>query len=215
MNLNLDKTQIILASQSPRRRELMAQAGFNFEIITSDINEVITKELPSDVVMELSSQKADDVLRKVLLSVNNINSNYNPSFTDDGLSLMVIGADTVVADGNTIMGKPKNRKEAYNMLSSLSGKTHQVLTGVSIYLYNFAKGTTTVRSFTESTTVTFYPLTSSEINDYISTGDCYDKAGGYGIQGHFAIHVKGITGDYNNVVGLPIARLYQEIKEMV
>ncbi|MBR3645791.1 MAG: septum formation protein Maf [Lachnospiraceae bacterium] len=208
--MNLEKTKIILASQSPRRLELMSQAGFDFEVIPSDVEEIITSAVPSEIVKELSSQKAQDVFNKLLSSMNSL-----PILTDDDINLMVIGADTVVANGNSILGKPHDHEEAFNMLSSLSGKTHQVYTGVSVYLYNFSSKSTKKHSFYESTDVTFYELSSSEINSYISTRDCFDKAGSYGIQGPFAIHVKGIKGDYNNVVGLPIARLYQELKNIM
>ena len=127
---------------------------------------------------------------------------------------MIIGADTIVAKDNQIMGKPKDHDQAFDMLNLLQNNTHQVYTGVSIILYDFETKEKKVHSFHDCTDVEFYPMTDSEINFYIETGDCYDKAGSYGIQGSFAIHVKGIHGDYNNVVGLPIAKLYHEFEEM-
>ena len=134
--------------------------------------------------------------------------------TYEGVSLIIIGADTIVAKDNQIMGKPKDHNQAFDMLNLLQNNTHQVYTGVSIILYDFETKEKKVHSFHDCTDVEFYPMTDSEINSYIETGDCYDKAGSYGIQGSFAIHVKGIHGDYNNVVGLPIAKLYHELEKM-
>lgn len=205
--INLDKTKIILASQSPRRSQLMKQAGYEFEIIASTIEEKITETQPNLVVEELSLQKADNVLDMILRSVD------LSLMAFDDLSLMIIGADTVVSKDKTIMGKPKDRDDAYQMIDSIQGDTHQVYTGVTIIIYDFNTATKSYKTFSECTNVHLYPMTDSEINHYISTSDCYDKAGGYGIQGEFAVYVKGIDGDYNNVVGLPIARLYQEIQK--
>ena len=221
--MNLDKTKIILASQSPRRSELMKQAGYEFEVIASTIEEKITKTIPNEVVEELSLQKADNVLDMLLKSVDlSLMEKVSPPQSVasrrkgfDDLSLMVIGADTVVSKDGKIMGKPKDKKNAYEMIDSIQGNTHQVYTGVTIIVYDFNNGEKTYRTFSECTNVTLFPMTHSEITHYISTSDCYDKAGGYGIQGEFAVHVKGIDGDYNNVVGLPIARLYQEIKDFL
>lgn len=206
--MNLDKTKIILASKSPRRSELMKQAGYEFEVIASTIEEKITETEPELVVEELSLQKADNVLDMILNTVD------LSLMAFDDLSLMIIGADTVVSKDGNIMGKPKNRDDAYNMIHSIQGTTHQVYTGVTIIFYDFNTGDKTYKTFSECTNVHLYPMIDREINHYISTSDCYDKAGGYGIQGEFAVYVKGIDGDYNNVVGLPIARLYQEIKTM-
>ena len=199
--------KIILASKSPRRRELMTQAGFDFEIITSNIEEVIKGTNPADIVKELSFQKADAVLNDILAHL---------PFEADSTSpcLLVIGADTVVSYANNIMGKPKDKQDAFNMIKTIQGKTHQVYTGVSILRYDFGTKKTSVTSFAEGTDVTLYSMSDSEINDYIATNEPMDKAGSYGIQGRFAVHVRGINGDYNNVVGLPIARLYQELKTL-
>lgn len=204
--INLDKTKIILASQSPRRAELMRQAGYEFEIIASTIEEKITQTKPNLVVEKLSLQKADNVLDMILQSID------LSLMAFDDLSLMIIGADTVVSKNGNIMGKPKGKENAYEMIDSIQGQTHQVYTGITIIVYDFNTGEKTYKTFSESTNVTLYPMTPSEITHYISTSDCYDKAGGYGIQGEFAVYVKEINGDYNNVVGLPIARLYQEMK---
>ena len=190
--IDFEKTKLILASNSPRRSELLKQAGYEFEIIASKMDEQTSETEPALVVKDLSLQKA----------------------TYEGVSLMIIGADTIVAKDNQIMGKPKDHDQAFDMINLLQNNTHQVYTGVSIILYDFETKEKKVHSFHDCTDVEFYPMTDSEINSYIETGDCYDKAGSYGIQGSFAIHVKGIHGDYNNVVGLPIAKLYHKLEEM-
>lgn len=187
----------ILASASPRRKELLEKTGIPFEIIPSSVNEKITKTIPSDVVMELAYQKAEDVF-KTLMS--------NISETED---ITVIGADTIVVYRDEILGKPIDKSEAYDMLSMLADRTHQVYTGVS--LITRKNGHIKTRSFFEKTDVTFYPIYKEDLLRYVESGDSLDKAGAYGIQGNFAIHVKEIKGDYNNVVGLPIGHLYQEL----
>lgn len=188
----------ILASASPRRKELLAQAGIEFEVYPADTEEKITEEDPAAVVTELAFQKADNVYKKLA-----------PSITED---FTVIGADTVVVYRGEILGKPKDEGEAMDILSMLADRTHQVYTGVS--LLSRRKGTRNTCNFYECTEVTFYPISREELKNYIATGDPMDKAGAYGIQGNFAIHIKKIHGDYNNVVGMPIARLYQELKKL-
>ena len=194
-------TKIILASQSPRRRELLARAGINFEIITSDTPEKTTETSPDKVVKELSLIKAQDVLNKIKAQA-------------DADNVIVIGADTIVSVDGEILGKPKTVAEAYEMIEKIQGNTHQVYTGVSILKYNLADKNIEKNTFAECTEVFVYPMTKEEIETYVSTGDCMDKAGAYGIQGDFGVYVKKIHGDYNNVVGLPVARLYHELKEM-
>lgn len=179
----------ILASASPRRKELLARTGLAFTVIPSHIPETITRSEPSDIVMELASQKAMDVWKRC-------------ADMDD----VVIGADTIVVYQGEILGKPADETEALDMLSMLADRTHQVYTGVSII-----QGAR-VKTFYECTQVTFYPIYREDLLRYIATGDPLDKAGAYGIQGDFSIHVKSIQGDYSNVVGLPIGRLYQELK---
>lgn len=127
--------------------------------------------------------------------------------------LMVLAADTVVAYSGHILGKPKDREDAFSMLSMLQGKTHSVFTGVTIVLVD-KEGKAGELVFYEETTVTMHPMSEEEINRYLDTGDADDKAGSYGIQGPFAIHIKQIDGDYNNVVGFPISRIYQELKNI-
>lgn len=182
----------ILASASPRRRELLIQAGFEFEVIPSSIEEKITKTVPSEIVMELAARKAEDVFRR-----------------HGEKDCCVIGADTIVVYRGEILGKPSDKAEAYDMLSMLADRTHQVYTGVSLVFSR--NGQVRTRTFYESTNVTFCPVSREDLHAYVETGDPLDKAGAYGIQGPFAIHVKCISGDYNNVVGLPVCRLYQEL----
>lgn len=187
----------ILASASPRRKELLEKTGISFEIIPSSVEEKITKTEPCDVVMELAHQKAADVFQ--LLTTDK-------TYTEN---LTVIGADTIVVYHDEILGKPADKSEAYDMLSMLADRTHQVYTGVS--LITRKDGQTKTRTFFEKTDVTFYPIYKEDLRRYVESGDSLDKAGAYGIQGDFAIHVKEIRGDYNNVVGLPIGHLYQEL----
>lgn len=198
---------IILASASPRRKELLSQIGADFKVITSDVEEVVTKTIPSEVVMELALQKALDVANK--LNTQNLTEN---NFT----SKLVIGADTIVAVDNTILGKPKDKEDAFQMIKSIEGRAHQVYTGVAIVETSAIPGlpTSELAVFYDSTDVEVYAMTNSQIEEYINTNEPYDKAGAYGIQGLFGKFVKGIKGDYNNVVGLPVAKIYQELKKM-
>lgn len=185
----------ILASASPRRKELLAKTGIPFEVIPSSVKETITQSKPSGVVMELASQKAENVFQSLSLA--------------DTCSVTVIGADTIVVYRDEILGKPSGKEEAYDMLSMLADRTHQVYTGVSII--SKTNGQTKVKTFFEKTDVTFYPIHREDIKKYVDSGDPLDKAGAYGIQGDFAIHVKEIRGDYSNVVGLPVGRVYREL----
>lgn len=200
-------SQIILASASPRRKELLEKIGAEFVVCPAKGEEIITEEEPSAVVMELSRQKAEEVASGVLT--------YNEQHAElvTPQDILVIGADTVVAYENQILGKPKNEEDARRMLSMLSGKKHSVYTGVT-FVFIDKDGRNGEHCFYEKTDVSMYTLTEDEIDRYISSGDPMDKAGSYGIQGRFAIHIKGIQGDYNNVVGLPVARLYQELKKL-
>lgn len=200
-------SQMILASASPRRKELLEQIGAEFVICPAKGEEVITETDPSAVVMELSRQKAEEVAYGVLI--------YNEQHADLATpqDILVIGADTVVAYENQILGKPKDEEDARRMLTMLSGKTHSVYTGVT-FVFIDKEGRTGEHCFFEKTDVGMYPLKEEEIDRYIQSGDPMDKAGSYGIQGRFAIHIKEIRGDYNNVVGLPVARLYQELQKL-
>lgn len=192
----------ILASTSPRRKELLHQAGFEFSVLPSNADETITGENPSEIVMELASRKSKSALDTLQTS----------SGFKDYTDFSIIGADTIVVYRDEILGKPCHTSEAFDMLSMLSDRTHQVYTGVSIIVSK--NKNLQFRTFFECTDVTLYPISRQELSDYIATGDSFDKAGGYGIQGRFAVHIKCIHGDYNNVVGLPIARLYQELLQL-
>lgn len=197
--MNPCNKKIILASASPRRKELLAQIDIPYEIRVSNAPENARCEKPQDLVRELSRIKAEDIYRKLT--------------EEEKKECLVIGADTVVAYEGEIMGKPGTAQRASEMLSTLQGKTHQVFTGVT-FVYQKEDGIKCADAFYEKTDVTFYPMTEQEIADYIATGEPMDKAGAYGIQGKCAAYISGINGDYNNVVGLPIARVYQELKRI-
>lgn len=203
---SLEQYHIVLASQSPRRRELLGRLNISYEVLAAKGEEQLCGGMPEDVVMNLAKQKAEEIY------------GIKRACADDaGKPLLVMGADTIVVFENQILGKPCSRENAYEMLSMLSGKTHQVYTGVCIVKESEARDVAEAvkHCFYEKTDVTFAGLTDEEIWDYIDSGDSFDKAGGYGIQGDFAVYVRGINGDYNNVVGLPVARLYQELKGLV
>lgn len=189
-------TKFVLASGSPRRKELLEQMGICFEISPAHGDEIITKELPAEIVEELSCAKASEVAeRYVQQSIND--------------TTVIIGADTIVAHGAEIMGKPADQDDAVRMLDLLQGDTHQVYTGVTLVILK--DGTRSTMTFSEKTDVLMYPMTKEQIKAYVETGEPMDKAGAYAIQGKCAAYIKGIHGDYNNVVGLPVARLMQEL----
>ena len=194
-------SRLILASASPRRRELLARIGLSFEILPARGEENPHSAIPEEMVQELSAGKALEI--------------YGSLEEQEKEEAMIIGADTLVAFGNRVMGKPQDEKDAFDMLFLLQGNTHQVYTGVTL-LYT-PKGETACKklTFVEKTDVTMYPMTEQEILEYIATGEPMDKAGAYGIQGKCAAYVREICGDYNNVVGLPVSRLYQELKRIV
>lgn len=200
-------SQIILASQSPRRKELLEQIGLEFEICPAKGEEIITKSIPEEVVMELSKQKAEEVAAMVSSFGENHKEITTPS------DILVIGADTVVAYDGKILGKPVDEADAKRMLTMLSGNTHSVFTGVTLVLID-KSGRAGELVFFEKTDVKMHAMSELEIDRYIATGESMDKAGSYGIQGKCAIYIEKIDGDYNNVVGLPISRIYQELKKI-
>ena len=153
-------------------------------------------------IRDRSRQKAEDVYTRYLEKCRQ---------TGEERSFLVIGSDTVVAAEGRILGKPEDKKAAYEMISLLQGSVHQVYTGVTILEYR--NGIKSCDTFYECSNVKVYPMTKNEIREYIATGEPMDKAGAYGIQGSFAVFIQGIEGDYNNIVGLPIARIYQELKK--
>lgn len=179
---------IILASASPRRKELLGLITKEFKIIPSGVCEVVPDGLPPEKQpLYLARLKAEDIAKKY------------PHGT-------VIGADTSVIIDNCVLGKPVGREEAKNMLLRLSGRTHKVITGCAVIKNGEC------RSFSSVTEVEFYPLTDVEIEEYIATGEPFDKAGAYGIQGKGGLLVKAIRGDWYNVVGLPVAELARTLK---
>lgn len=181
---------VVLASASPRRRELLQTAGVAFTVHVSDAEEAIAPGTPpQEAVTELARQKAQAVAREC---------------PDD----LVIGADTVVVLDGEILGKPADEADAARMLRMLSGRTHAVYTGVCLLRAGKAE------TFFEQTLVTFYPLTNKEIEEYVATGEPMDKAGAYGIQGRGCTLVREIRGDYFNVVGLPVAALCRRLREI-
>lgn len=187
--------KIILASGSPRRRKLLEQINIEFDVIVSGVEETVeSKSSPQEIVRDLASLKAEEVSSRV----------------SDAL---VIGADTIVALDNVILEKPENESEAIKMLRKLSGRNHRVLTGVALYKVDESQNIVARHTFWEQTIVTFGAIEERDLRAYVKTGSPMDKAGGYGIQDDFgAIFVKGINGDYYNVVGLPLYSFYQTMK---
>ena len=188
---------IVLASGSPRRKELLAKTGLKFSVVVSGGEEKAETSDPAETVEKLSLDKASAV-------ADLLQAEKEPQ--------LIIGADTVVACDGEILGKPSDREDAFRMLWKLQGQTHQVYTGVTLLLKK--KHTWQAHTFSEKTDVQFYPVSREELLAYIETGEPMDKAGSYGIQGGFGIYVKGICGDYNNVVGLPVDRLVYELKKL-
>ena len=178
--------KIYLASASPRRKELLKQVGVSFKVVPSTVEEKITKEAPDEVVEELSYQKAVDVCGKLM--------------AEGKEDFVVVGADTGVSAG------------AARMLKGLQGGSHQVYTGVTL-AWKYKDMSPMYATFSECTDVTMYTMTDEEIQRYVDSGEPMDKAGAYAIQGLCAAHIQGICGDYNNVVGLPVGRLCQELKK--
>ena len=181
--------EVILASQSPRRKELMGLFHIPFTIRVSDADETMPPELsPAEAVALVSRRKAEAVPRQA----------------DD----LVIAADTIVVLGKEILGKPRDPDDARRMLRLLSGRDHQVMTGMTLL-----RGETAIVR-TEITDIHFRPLSDREIDAYIRTGEPMDKAGSYGIQGGAALFAERLVGDYYNVMGLPVCRLGQLLREI-
>ncbi len=190
--------KIYLASASPRRKELLKQVGISFKAKPSTVEEKITKTQPDEVVEELSYQKAVDVCGKL---------------SEEGREdFVVIGADTVVSCWGGILGKPGDKEDAVRMLKKLQGGCHQVYTGVTL-AWKYKDMPAMYATFSECTDVTMYSMSEEEIRKYVDSGEPMDKAGAYAIQGLCAAYIQGICGDYNNVVGLPIGRVCQELKK--
>ena len=230
--------KVVLASQSPRRKQLLEQIGVEFDIWPSKKEEVVSSSIPSEVCVELCKQKALEIASQIV--------SYNEEHKDitTAQDILVIGADTIVAmpvgiveaDENPknlktsepveaaknlktsetvyeILGKPKTESEAFNMLCKLRNAKHTVFTGVS-FVFISKEGRVGEYSFYEATDVFFGPIEDDEIKEYIATGEPMDKAGAYGIQGAFAKYIKGINGDFYNVMGLPVSRICYELKSL-
>ena len=185
---NFDNLNVVLASASPRRKELLSLIFNEYDIRPADCDEALPEGIKAQEAVEYLSL----IKNKATVEICDKNS-------------LVISADTVVAVDGEILGKPHDKEDARRMISLLSGREHQVFTGVTLSLNGEFK------TFSEKTDVVFYTLTDKEIEDYISTDEPYDKAGAYGIQGKAGLLVKAVNGDYYNVVGLPVARLKREI----
>lgn len=186
------RKKIILASASPRRKELLSLLGLPFVVKVSGEEEITTQTDPAKVTEELSRQKAGAVARQL----------ETPA--------LVIGADTVVALDNCILGKPKDKEDARRMITSLQGRSHAVYTGVALWDTKSSH----VETFSVKTVVHVAVMSADEIEKYISGDESYDKAGGYGIQGEFSKFIVGIEGDYFNVVGLPVHELYKRMTQI-
>lgn len=255
--------RVILASQSPRRQELLKHIYKYFEIVPSNASEDIAEADPARLVERLSEIKAKEVFDRVqdeadmvpeMTGMKRLSRMFKTSKLADTDDLMVIGADTIVVLDGEILGKPRDEEDAVNMLKRLQGREHEVYTGVTVICnagnhdddnHNDNNDEAAVNSVTENTNgdihsdectrvfveeiagtsvkrITFHEKTmvhvaamsDEEIKKYVETGDPLDKAGSYGIQTVFTKYVSGIEGDYNNVVGLPVARLYAELKRI-
>jgi len=183
--------RMILASASPRRRELLEKLQIPFEVIVSDCDESLTDDIAAEQAAEILAVRKASAVAK------------------DYPDAVVIGADTTVVLGDEILGKPKDQADCKRMLHLLSDNVHKVITGTAVFWEGHSF------SFSTETLVQFYPLSEAEIDSYSASGEPYDKAGSYGIQGLGALLVRGIHGDYFNVVGLPVARLRHELKRLV
>ncbi len=186
----IDPKQVILASASPRRRELLQKVFPAFDVMPAEVEEIVPEGI--------SPREESEYL--AMIKARPLAQQYPEA--------LVIGSDTTVLVDDVVLGKPRDAEEARAMLRMLSGRSHTVCTGVCL-LY---KGQ--MVRFTESTEVEFYPMTEAEIEAYVASGDPMDKAGAYGIQSGAGIYIKGIRGDYDTVMGLPASRIYQEIKAM-
>lgn len=190
--------KLILASGSPRRREILTDLGYSFDVKTADFDESqVSLEKPSEGVRALALGKATAAAEATSVDAPTV----------------FLGSDTVVALNDVVMGKPADEEDAKAMLRALSGKTHVVYTGVALVEKNERGEIVSSETFVEATEVTFFELTDEEIDWYVGTGEPMDKAGAYGIQGLGRVLVEGIRGDYETVVGLPAARVYRALRE--
>ncbi len=191
-----DKFTLVLGSQSPRRKELLSWINIPFKILTADLDEISHETDPSDVAVDLASQKARAVFAR----------------TEDLVFPFVISSDTIVVLDGKIYGKPKDREEARVILSELSDRTHDVITGVSFMFKDKNTGKVREHLFFDKTEVTFNEITKDLMDAYIATGDSLDKAGAYGIQGPSLTFISKVNGSYSNVVGFPLDKIVGELK---
>jgi septum formation protein len=190
--------RIILASESPRRKEIMETMGITYETMASNVEEVVAETDPAAMVQALAALKTNHIAAKL---------EQAEAISEDRI---IIGADTMVFYEEHALGKPKDEADAVRILQMLSNHTHEVYTGVSIIIKN-KNGNNRSLSFAACTKVTVQPLTLEQIKDYVASGEPMDKAGAYAIQGRFGIYIKEINGDYYNVVGFPIAKIYETL----
>lgn len=192
------KKRIILGSASPRRRELLTQIGVEFQVRVSEKEEIYKSSVPEEIVKELSLMKAENVASEL---------------GEDIVDTVIIGADTIVVLDNEILGKPVDEEDAVRMLTRLQGREHMVYTGVAALDFGPDEEKTVI-NYSVGTKVYVNAMTEEEIRAYVETKDPLDKAGSYGIQGRFAAYIERIDGDYYNVVGLPVSRVYQTLREI-
>ena len=208
----MQKVNLILASGSPRRREILTQGGFDFTVLTSETDEKTDAPDPEEKVRLLSQKKAEAVCERLKRDGEAIGrEKAGTAGPQSRKGTAVVGADTLVACDGKILGKPGSREEAIRMITLLQGHTHEVYTGVTVHLYE--NGTERSFTFCEKTQVHVAPMTGADIEEYVDTKEPYDKAGGYGIQGRFAMYVDRIDGDYYTVVGFPLARFCREMRK--
>lgn len=194
------KKKLILASASPRRKELLAQAGFSFQVLAANADENITEKDPEMLVKKLSERKASASME------------LWKRLGNSAADAVLLGADTIVVQNHGILGKPVSREDAADMIRKLQGNIHSVYTGVTL-LWVDEKEIPHKITFAEKTQVEFYPMTEKEILEYTATGECDDKAGSYAVQGLGMKYIRKIDGDYHNVVGLPVAAVYQAMRK--
>ena len=211
----------------------MRQVGLDFQVIPSDCEEICALEAPEALVEELARQKAENVAGKLAERMRRaggiaekLRGMENPpertredpearACRESGEEIVVLGADTVVALDGRILGKPEDEEDAFRMIRGIQGRTHQVYSGVALVALSGRTGeVVSEKAFHAGTEVEVLPMGEEEIRAYIATGEPMDKAGAYGIQGRFAAYIKGIAGDYYNVVGLPLSRLVRELRTL-
>ncbi|MBO7353182.1 MAG: septum formation protein Maf [Lachnospiraceae bacterium] len=199
--------KIVLASGSPRRREIMDLVGAEYIVIPSDKEEDMSGHEPARLVEKLSKMKAEDVASKIKGRID------IGSLSKDYLNSVVIGCDTVVAYEGKILGKPHDEQQAFDMIRDFAGRSHHVFTGVCLIVIEDGRIAQTV-NYSVSTAVNVSPMTDDEIHAYVATGETLDKAGAYAIQGRFCPYIESIEGDYYNIVGYPVSSIYRELKKL-